>query len=847
MLDWLAREGDAVLTWWLVSTLFGAAGLPLIYRVMNSLPGRGYPQARAAGLLICGFLYWIGSILGFLRNSTGSILLTLLVVFAVGITLTWRERRAALGWVRSNWGLILTTELLFAGLLLFWACVRALNPDLRGTEHPMDMAFLSASRRSTVFPPTDPWMSGYAISYYHFGYILMAMVARLTDLTNGVAYNLSVALVFALAGVTAYGVVFDLVAARIQVMVHRWQASATGLVGVALLVFMGNLGTSLLEIPYQTRLTSDAYVGFWDLSHRPTEDATCIPSGSADATTWCYLWWWAYSRMVKDYDMNGNALGDVITETPQFSYVLADLHPHVMALPFVMLALSLATALVLRGRPLLMWEHLLYAVYVGGLLFLNSWDALLLVLLVSAEVLRRLLVNRTGGFTRTDLFGIVRFSALLFGFTLLFYAPFLISFRSQAGGILPNPLWATRPQQLFLMFGTFLSILSVYLYVEVRRAGRTFNIRLSLSAALAGSVVLLVALATFTGIAWLNPALRGAVYKVIDMAGGLATVLPVVLVRRLQGLPTLLILSGFMVAVIGRVFARQGNAEEGEAYPYAPSDGIVLLLIAAGAVLVFMPELVILRDVFLYRINTVFKLWYTAWALWSVASAYAMWSVLSKISNPSSYTPSRGFRILFGSIATLLILLGMTFPYGAITARAFKDGGHLQGTTALTLEGGPSLAVSRGDYDAIVCLAEVAIGDDHVVLEATIPNLAYNNRFGRVSGLTGIPTLLGWDNHETQWRGSTFNDALYTLVEETNTRESRYDAVAAIYNAPLFDTGVMDIIRRYHITYIYVGPTERETFQGGGFDKFAQLTPVCDSGEAQVYEVNSIGMSPSNP
>src|SRR5205085_8597470 len=128
------------------------------------------------------------------------------------------EREPILPFLRANWSHILAVEVLFVVLFVGWATVRALNPSLVATEKPMEMAFLSAIRRSATFPPNDPWMSGYAISYYHFGYIIMAMIANMSGVSNGVAFNLALPLLFALTGVGAFGVGYDLVVAHLQ---HR--------------------------------------------------------------------------------------------------------------------------------------------------------------------------------------------------------------------------------------------------------------------------------------------------------------------------------------------------------------------------------------------------------------------------------------------------------------------------------------------------------------------------------------------------------------------------------------------------------------------------------------------------
>jgi uncharacterized membrane protein len=56
-------------------------------------------------------------------------------------------------------------------------------------------------------PPQDPWLSGYAISYYYFGYVMTAMLARVTDVP-GMAHNLMTSLIFGLGSIGSYGILY---------------------------------------------------------------------------------------------------------------------------------------------------------------------------------------------------------------------------------------------------------------------------------------------------------------------------------------------------------------------------------------------------------------------------------------------------------------------------------------------------------------------------------------------------------------------------------------------------------------------------------------------------------------
>ncbi len=868
--DWIARDGGALLSWWLLALLAAAAIFPLFFRLMRALPSRGLALMPAAGLMLVGFLFWLLNCLGFLQNTPGATVLAALIVLALGVVgyVTWPEREPVLPWLRNNLRLIVTGLVLFTILFVGWAALRALNPNLTGTEKPMEMAFLSAIRRSATFPPNDPWMSGYAISYYYFGYVIVAMLANLSGVTSGVAFNLALPLLFALTGLGVFGIAYDLVAAHVASHVKHKNdelparpyppALAVGILAAIFAVIMGNLGTAMVEIPFQACTASPAYLQFMDIQEReaypiqaPSENASCGTATSLDPLKWRnYFWWWfRYSRVVTDHNLDGTEIGvQPITEFPQFSFVLSDMHPHVLALPFAALVIGLALNLALMQGGLSAWEVGLYAIFAGGMIFLNSWDAVYLGLIVGAEALRRLLNGGTGRLTSADWWSIGRFALTLLVLTGILYAPFFISFRSQAGGILPNVIWPTEFQQFFVMFGPFLVIIAVFLGVEMWRAGKSFNTDLALKVVGGVAAFALVAFVVLMVSVWVrgDAGLRNAVYQVTDQSGGLLSIIPQILARRAQGLLTegVLILGTFLV--VGRLFVREPQNEDGtpatsrQILTYSPATGFALLLIAAGAVLTLAPDFVYLRDNFGVRINTVFKLYYQGWMLWSVASAFALWSVLSTV---AEFKPTPlPLRTVFGVVSTALIVMGLVYPVYAITSRYVVEAGRADSNQeAMTLEGGPSLALGDDDYKSIQCLMQVATSAKDVVAEGAYLASAYHNEYGRVSALSGIPTVIGWENHEGQWRGDTFNQAANIVFNESGQRvDGRTETVGRLYDTTDWSVA-QQIIKQYGITYIYVGPTERRLYTQAGLAKFAPLTPVCSSGDVDVYSVNSIG------
>jgi len=877
---------------------------------MGGLPDRGYSLARAAGLMLVGFTFWFLGSLGLLQNRPGGAVFAWVVVTAAGLVafFRWEDRPPLRPWLRDHWALIVLTEVLFLGLLFGWAVFRAHNPETGSTEKPMEIMFLNSIRASAVFPPHDAWLSGYAISYYYFGYVIMATLADLAGVSSGVAFGLMIALLFALAGIGALGIVYNLVRAQGQ-RASVIAALAAGVLGMCFLILMGNLGTALVELPYRgyaPGLVNRAYFDFWDVAERegtvqvqgdqpgaihyaPVDsNSNGIPDWDDQAQSpddWGYWWWFRYSRVVQDRQLNGAPEPvQPIAEFPNFSFVLSDLHPHVLALPFALLAIGLALNLVLSGRDLRRWEYPLYAIWVGGMVFMNSWDAIYLPLLVGAETLRRLIRNGNGVLHRADLTGIVRFALIVGGLTLGFYLPWIVSFTSQASGILPNVIYPTPWQQFFLQFGIFLVILAVFLIVEIRRAGWRFYWQAGVLAVTAIVVAAVVSVVIMGIAAWNSPAVRGAVYSVSGAANGLRGLLPDILARRLIGVPSELLLLGFVLAVVGRLFARPAvYVGAGDEPPrvqrtihYSPATGFALLLTGAAALLTLAPDFVYLHDNFGVRINTVFKLYYQAWIMFSLAGAFAVWSVLAR--EPGNERQLKGERstaglagrIAFGAVVVVLFAAGMLYPALAPRSRALVETGRLSlqrqiaacraqatgGITCgtlppLTLDGTPAM-VGADEYAAIQCLSRLVgnpKGSQAVLIEAPCRNCGYHPEIGRFSALTGIPTLLGWGNHEGQWRGTSLPELIDTRIENGQRRDRVTDA-QDLYTTQDWQLA-WQIIDRYGIDYIVVGNAERQMIQDlaagnptllreyqMGLQKFEQvLTPVCQAGSTAVFRV----------
>ncbi|MGH2523308.1 MAG: DUF2298 domain-containing protein, partial [Anaerolineales bacterium] len=200
------------LKWYLAITAAGLLALPLAFRFFRHLPDRGYTFARPLGLLTVCYAFWLLGSLGFLRNDVGGLLFAALLVGGLGLWWLGRAGWDALrAWLREQRAFVLGVEAVFLLAFAGLAWVRAYNPEIVGTEKPMEYMFINSILRSPTFPPHDAWLSEHAISYYYFGYVMVASLARLTGTVTSVAFNLGLALLFALTAVGSFGVVLNLI------------------------------------------------------------------------------------------------------------------------------------------------------------------------------------------------------------------------------------------------------------------------------------------------------------------------------------------------------------------------------------------------------------------------------------------------------------------------------------------------------------------------------------------------------------------------------------------------------------------------------------------------------------
>ncbi len=794
------------------------------------------------------FSFWLISSYGLTGNSVGGIVFGTLLFIGVSIWLYQKTDQKLWDHIQNNWSYVLTAEILFTLLFFTWAWVRAQNPQITGTEKPMEFAFLNAVTNSPTYPPLDPWLSGFAISYYYMGYIMMSIVGRLAAVPMSITFNLTVAWLVAGSGIGAFGLVYNMTVLltkekeKITAAVRR-NAVILGLIAAIAIPLAGN-NQMMLEILHGNGIGSD---GFWawldvrDIDGPANEQPRYKNSNGSLNGSW---WWWRSSRVIEEYNLSGSGGLEPIAEFPGFSFVLGDIHPHVLAMPYIFLIIGLALTWYLDDRK---WEEpesegivpwlqslaknlglekmIVAAILLGGLAFTNTWDLPIHLFVVMSA----LALNRWGQLGRFDSQVLAEVIATAIGtiaLILVIYYPFFTGLNSQAGApyIMPMLVQPTRMAHMLIIFGTPIFVIMCLLVVLGRKQVGSGKIGPAIAVGVGLPIFLLVLsllLAMVIAGSEVGQGFYGGIINElglalpprtgpVDLGWGaafVASLLPTYLGMRFTYLGVTVLLGFILGAVVwlwtGQLEKPLQSSADRNLLPF------LLLMIFTGTLLVIGPEYLYLKDNFLQRINTVFKFYYQAWILLGCGALVAL-GYLLKHAKTTGYVAAGVYTVLF--------VFAIQFPIVGAQTRGieFRGPTSSENRREATLDGLVFMQIhNQNDYEALQWLKQEA-DPQATVLEATGGAYSY---YSRISANSGLPTLLGWANHERQWRG-----------DSTDQVGIRVNEIQEIYNTRDWDRA-SQLLNNYDVSYIYVGDLERSDYDPRGLEKFENNLEVAFANE----------------
>ncbi|MED5450938.1 MAG: DUF2298 domain-containing protein [Chloroflexota bacterium] len=739
--------------WLILIELIGISTFVIFLKLFKAMPDKGYSISKPLGIILISLISWLISLSKIVpvTEATAVVLLISLVTCSGLIgAVKWRLIKQV---VANNCRIILLIEIVFILTYLIFFAIRYSDPGINHTEQPMDFAFLNASINTYMGEPLDPWFKGEKISYYYFGYWIFGTLTKISQLPSFASYNLALATIPALTA----SILFALTAMFLKISRHRFDLSviACSVLATSCGILMANL-QGILEF---FRINSVGSVGFWK--------TICIDGmqnpvmNSVDSWRPTEFWWWFKTSRVINYfgpTCEGEGLDYTINEFPFFSYLLGDLHPHIMVTPFLLVFLYLVYNLYKQNAPIQpnvsYWTKVgIIGASLGCVCFINMWMLPVCVSVLAGVFLLSWLSPKS--FNSITL---VKSIFFIMGISMLILLPYFWSFQSSVNG-LSRSAFQTSGIHGFIVWGPLfiLCLPQVIWSFSTTTIGKTWKSDISFSIAI-------------TGLPWLIRFLIPESNVSSEANSMINFAIPVTIFCFISNL-TLLNLT-----------RREGLT----------SRNLILSIFSLSMMLILVPELFYIGDVYGNRMNTVFKLYYPVWIFLSICSGYSI------------------YQWARGNIRTSKLL---KYPYTLIACLIVLGAFYYTPAAAMTKIGESNIS---GFIESDSGLEESQLS----ALKYAKTNIAINqgilesvgewDRSGFISRNTGIANIVNWPGHQNQWRDS--NPDVYQRAADVETIYSTEDTNQA-----------KSLLSKYQIDFVYIGKQELNKYSNNQLAKFESM------------------------
>lgn len=458
-----------VLGWWGVLLVLGVITMPLTYLMFSRFTDFGWAFSKSIGLALTAWLMWVLASVKILKFSQLSCIIVCVIVLILNGLLYFfgfYKKQKKIDFTLENFNSMFCVELIFLSMFTFWCYLRGCKPEAYGTEKFMDFGFMKIMERSDYMPPQDLWLAGEDLNYYYVGQFIGTFLSKLSGISVDYGYNLmlmtiaglSCALVFSLVRNCFAQLTFE------KIKNVRPFAVIAGIVSVLAVVFAGNghyIIYGLLR-PWLQKFTGAEVTAYW------------FPNSTR------YI---GYEPDVPD---------KTIHEYPSYSFILGDLHAHVINIIFVLTVMGILFAWLLYRRDLIknnkgysmvqevLSPHILMVGFFIGLFHTtNFWDYPIYFVVAGAVIL----------FSNIALCNFDKYSigmtaiqgVLVFALATICCLPFTLAFNQISTGIklvtMRTPLYQLAVLWAIPMFTVVLYIVNmIYRNAKAGEYKKTANV-----------------------------------------------------------------------------------------------------------------------------------------------------------------------------------------------------------------------------------------------------------------------------------------------------------------------------------------------------------------------------------
>lgn len=372
---------------YLISLVLQLVCWPMTRTVFDKLTDKGWAVSRLITTLVISISIWELGNMGLPVNTNTGFLISLVLLASANIVWHFAYGHKT---KLSKEGIKMATmeEYLFFVGLLGITFVRGFLPNIDTLEKFMDFGFINRYLNSQTLPAIDMWQAGKTINYYSFGHFWASGLIRAFLVEAAVGYNIVLGFIAGLSMSIAFSISHHLAGAKKAVV-----GMVAGLTGAMATVLAGN--THIIWYLIKNRSLSN----YW----------------YADAT-----------RFIQN----------TIHEFPGYSFVVADLHGHLLGLPTVLL-LTLTYLCWLKKQEIV--YEIVLGILFGVMMMTNTWDVAVYGLLFAITGVFLVLKDHN------KIIGLIRAAGTMGLFMGLTAAPWMLTFESISSGIKVvtehSPLW----------------------------------------------------------------------------------------------------------------------------------------------------------------------------------------------------------------------------------------------------------------------------------------------------------------------------------------------------------------------------------------------------------------------
>lgn len=828
----LGKDTFVFIKWYLTFFILSLIFLPVTTLIFKKSKDRGYAFSKPLSMAISGFIIWTLSYIKILPFRAISIIILLIVLFIIFMLLK-KPREAFKNALEnpSTIRLMAFEEGIFAAGLLFWSFVRGIKPVLDSLEKPMDYGFMMSLMRTDFLPAKDMWYSLGDINYYYFGQYIYTFMTKLSGLTPQVTYNLSMGATFALTISLSFalGYMFIEMGMKKGLRLFNGTPMVGGIISSVLVTFAGNshsffYGThNNSAVQKIVKAPGHFLLKFFNdkgLLEKWTPVATDMIENSDTNHISIDSFWFANSTRYIGH--NPSTHDKTIHEFPFYSFLVADLHAHLINLCFVMLLIGLLVViynsdvikkiansyhkidisldktndknwfkiefkniLLSLKNMIINPIFLLISLLLGIFMMCNFWDFAIYIVVISMTLL---IVNLNGCGKLASWETVPIFILQL----ILVMIPFLF---------ISNPALAVLGYAVvaFIAFGLLMLSTDAFTITGAQI-----------------SLLFLLSHFLILPFNWNFEPISKSIALVVDHT-------PIFQLTILWGTHILVCLLFLIYVIRKRVSKKDApyyKASFGKGpissffLGISPMDLFMAGLFVCGLIFVLLPEIIYVVDIYsgdYKRANTMFKFTYQAFLMLSLVMGYAVTRLV--LTKPGKSKIDYRWSLVSVFMA-LLLIIPMYYP-SLSTAQWI---GKLERDRYVGLDGVSGLP-NPDIVEGIEWINENIKGQP-VLLEAYGDSYT---EFCALSAYTGLRTVVGWQTHEWLWRTSKYVQSGYSEIVVPKQND-----VKAIYE---FADGknAKRLIKDYEVEYIAVGQNERSKFPEIDEDSIKGLGPMVYS------------------